>query len=87
MRPVEETILLARVLYIQPPGDRQMNNAIEVSDAEQFVKGEKQSRFASQPGRQGFGDSVYGNDRYCERLLSLSRDLHASDSKQSTEAI
>jgi hypothetical protein len=87
MRPVEENDFLGSCLVYTILRSTQMTNIIEVSDAEQFVKGESSRDLQGQPGRQGFGDSVYGNDRYCERLLSLSRGLDASDSKQSTEAI
>jgi len=64
-----------------------MNNAIEVSDAEQFVKGENSRDLQVSLDARDLTIQFMENDRYCERLLSLSRDLDASDSKQSTEAI
>ena len=64
-----------------------MNEAIKVSDAEPFVKGESSRDLQVSLDARDLAIQFIGNDRYCERLLWLSRGLDASDSKQSTEAI
>jgi hypothetical protein len=64
-----------------------MNDAIEVSDAEQFVKGESSRDLQVSLDARDLAIQFMETNRYCERLLSLSRDLDATVSKQSTEAI
>ena len=78
---------MARVLYIQTPGDRQMNDAIEVSDPEQFVKGESSRDLRVSLGAKELSiqlmetlDTV--NDFY--RFLEISTRVIASNP---TEAI
>ena len=64
-----------------------MNDAIEVSDAEQFVKGESSRDLQVSLDARDLAIQFMETNRYFERLLSLSRDLDATVSKQSTEAI
>ena len=88
MRPVEETTLFGSgLVYTRLRPDRPMNNAIEVTDAEEFVKGESSRDLQVSLDARDLAIQFIETVDTLNDFLSLYRGLDASDSKESTEPI